>query len=65
MASEIRVETTRCSGGDCVEVASIGGDWYRIRSTINRHINVAVTGDELRTFIAAVKTGQFDDIAGV
>lgn len=58
-----RIETTRCSGGDCVQVVDIGNDWYRLRSTINPNFQVAVTGDELRAFLRQVKVGQFDDIA--
>ena len=60
---ELKVETTDCSGGDCVEVADIGADWFRVRSTVNPHINVAVTDEELRAFLRQVKAGQFDDIA--
>jgi hypothetical protein len=45
-----------------VEVVPIGADWFRIHSTVNRHINVAVTGTELRAFIAAVKAGALDEL---
>lgn len=62
---DLRVETTFCSGGDCIEVVYLARDWYRIHSTINPHIAVAVTGAELRAFILAVKAGQFDDIAAL
>lgn len=61
----ITVETTRCSGADCVEVVDIGSDWFRVRSTTNRNINVAVTGHELRAFLRQVRAGQFDAIAGL
>lgn len=56
---------TPCSGGDCIEVASIGADWYRIRSSVLPSHMLAVTGDELRAFMVAVKAGQFDEIAGL
>lgn len=60
---------TPCSGADCIEVADIGcapdgTDWFRVRSTANRRSAIAVTGDELRAFLAAVKSGTFDEIAG-
>lgn len=61
----ITVETTRCSGGNCVEIEDIGQDWFRVRSTTNRHLNVAVTGHELRAFLRQVRAGQFDAIAGL
>lgn len=61
----ITVETTRCHSGRCVEVEDIGADWFRVRSTINPYLNVAVTGKELRAFLTAVKAGQFDAIAGL
>lgn len=54
-----------CSGADCVEIVPIGADWFRIHSTINSHVNVALTGNELRAFFAAVKAGQFDELVGV
>lgn len=62
---ELKVETTRCSGADCVQIVDIGTDWFRVRSTVNPHINVAVTGAELRAFLRAVRSGQFDSIAGL
>lgn len=63
-----RIETTRCSGADCVEVEDIGAapdgtDWFRVRTTTHRRLNIAVTGAELRAFLRQVKAGQFDDIA--
>lgn len=62
---EPKIEATRCSGGDCVEVEDIGGDWFRVRSSVLRTLNLAVTGAELRAFLLAVKAGQFDEIAGL
>lgn len=61
----LAVETTRCSGGDCIEIVDIGGDWFRIRSSILPSHMLAISGDELRAFIVAVKVGQFDEIAGL
>lgn len=63
-----RTETTRCSGADCVEIEDIGAapdgtDWFRVRTTTHRRLNIAVTGEELRAFLRQVKAGQFDDIA--
>jgi hypothetical protein len=60
---DLKVETTNCSGADCVEIVDIGRDWFRIRSNTNCHINVAVTGAELRAFLRAARVGQFDTIA--
>jgi len=54
-----------CSGGDCVEIAAIGNDWFRIRSNQHRTNQLAVTGSELRAFILAVKAGFFDKVAGM
>jgi len=45
-----------------VEIVPIGADWFRIHSTINRHVNVAVTGAELREFVTAVKAGALDEL---
>lgn len=59
----MREEITDCSGADCIALADIGRDWFRIRSTVHPHVVVAVTGEELRAFLRQVKAGQFDDIA--
>lgn len=61
----MKVETTQCSLAECVEVEDIGGDWFRIRSTTTRKVNIAITGAELRAFLLQVKAGQFDEIAGL
>lgn len=65
----MKIVVTPCSGHACIEVADIGAapdgtDWFRVRSTANRRSAIAVTGDELRAFLAAVKGGAFDEIAG-
>lgn len=54
---------TPCSGHACVAITAIGGDWFRVFSTVLPSIQVAVTGDELRAWIAAAKNGAFDDLA--
>lgn len=53
-----------CSGGDCVQVSAIGGDWFRVRSSAMRMQAIALSGSELRAFIEAVKAGAFDEVAG-
>jgi hypothetical protein len=60
-----RIETTACSGGSCIQVEDIGGDWFRVRSTANGRVNIAVTGAELRAFVTQVCAGQFHEIAGL
>lgn len=59
----MREEITDCSGADCIAVADIGNDWFRIRSTVWPHVVVAVTGEELRAFLRQVRAGQFDELA--
>jgi len=51
-----------CSMGNCIEVAAIGGDWFRVRSNNLRTAVIAVSGAELRSFCAAVKAGAFDEV---
>lgn len=63
--NEIEWVVTPCSGGDCIEIGAIGKDWFRMRSTVVPSINIAVTGTELRAFIAAVKDGVFDEVAAL
>lgn len=53
---------TPCSGGSCVAITAIGADWFRIFSTVLPATMTAVTGEELRAFIAAVKAGAFDEL---
>lgn len=56
----MKIVTPCGTGATCIEVEDIGADWFRIRSTVNRHTAIAVTGDELRAFVTAVKGGTFD-----
>jgi hypothetical protein len=59
----MKTVVTPCSGAECVAITDIGGDWFRIFSTVQAATTTAVTGDELRAFIAAVKAGEFDELA--
>lgn len=63
--NEIEWVVTPCSGGDCLAVAAIGADWFRMHSTVVPSINIAVTGTELRAFIVAAKAGHFDQVAAL
>jgi hypothetical protein len=56
----MKIVTPCGTGATCIEIEDIGADWFRIRSTVNRHAAVAVTGEELRAFVTAVKGGVFD-----
>lgn len=51
-----------CSLTNCIQVADIGRDWFRIRSSVHTAGVIAVTGDELRAFVLAVKAGALDEM---
>lgn len=59
----MREEITDCSGAECVAIADIGNDWFRMRSTAHTAGAIAVTGEELRAFLRQVRAGQFDELA--
>lgn len=59
----MREEITDCSGAECIAVADIGNDWFRIRSTAHTAGAIAATGEELRAFLRQVRAGQFDELA--
>ena len=52
-----------CNGGECVEVAS-AGDGILLRHSTYPDTEVTVSGAEWRAFVAGVKAGEFDDLAG-
>lgn len=56
---------TPCSGGNCVAITALGRDWFRLYSTINPNLKIAVTGGEIRAFLRAVKMGAFDELTGL
>lgn len=51
-----------CSGGNCLQIAALGHDWFRLRSNVLKTATLAFTGSELRAFLAAVKAGAFDEL---
>jgi hypothetical protein len=62
MCVEVEVEFRRaseCSYGDCVE-AEVYPSMVRVRNSTRPGRIISFTAEEWRTFIAAVKKGEFD-----
>lgn len=57
------VRSHRCSNGDCVEIASLPGEKVAMRSSLIPNAPVCVvTREEWRSFVEAVKAGEFDHV---
>lgn len=63
--NEITWVTTPCSMANCIQVADLGKDWYRLRSTSHTRNALAFTGAELRQFALAIRRGDFDALLGL
>jgi hypothetical protein len=57
------VRSDRCSGGDCVEIASLPGGQVALRSSLTPDASpCVVTREEWCAFVEAVKAGDFDGV---
>ena len=54
---------SRCNGGNCVEVAFVGGGVAVRDSKLKDGPHLEYTRDEWRAFLDGVKAGEFDDLA--
>ncbi len=58
-ASEFRT-SSRCSKGECVEVAPLPGGGAAVRDTKDRAVTLVFDAGEWADFVAGVRNGEFD-----